>query len=446
MPRPVYGPTDYQNPDAPESERQLRADHLDVRDLSYDVGRVRQRFDLYKGAVIQTNIDGLTGDDLPDELPVAERPRPRLELFLKERPRGHGYVCDFLYESEDLPVTVYGTLVNHGRGLMVNELELWRGGPANRWEYRDAWNDYVGPGGTGLRPLTDLETYTGITPTLLRQLPLGQIVAAAQRSLARRDWDTDGVFVDGHRRVDASELPADSREALERGAEQAVAGRRGRPEIADTLLEAVASAYLEEAPGGAGLTRRLAERFNRPEPTVRDWVAAARRRGFLSAAQPGRRGAAPGPRLTDASTSRSPVASEGGAPGIGLLTDDEDDQLPLSREAFLLHTHGMVNAQHDGHPGFVPNDYLEFVSADTTVATLELCALGLWERTTGGYRVLDTDAVERISGFFRRRDELEAECERRGGHVPMAKHPDLCVECGARIDDEPLGDDHDPVD
>jgi hypothetical protein len=61
MPRHVYGPTDYENPDAPEGERRLRADHLDVRDLSYDVGRVRQRFDLYKGAIIQTNIDGLTG-------------------------------------------------------------------------------------------------------------------------------------------------------------------------------------------------------------------------------------------------------------------------------------------------------------------------------------------------------------------------------------------------
>ena len=211
MPRPAYGPTDYENPDAPEGERRLRVDHIDVRDLSYDLGRVRQRFDLYKGAVIQTNIDGLTGDDLPDEVPDGEPPRPRLELFLKERPRGHGYVCDFIYEFEDFPVTVYGTMVNHGRGLMVNELELWRGGPANRWEYRDAWNDYVGPSGTGLRPLTDADTYTGITPTLLRQLPLGQIVAAAQHCLARRDWGTAGVFVDGHRRVDACELPADTR-------------------------------------------------------------------------------------------------------------------------------------------------------------------------------------------------------------------------------------------
>jgi hypothetical protein len=445
MPRPAYGPTDYENPDAPEGERRLRADHIDVRDLSYDLGRVRQRVDLYKGSVIQTNIDGLTGDDLPDEIPDGDRPPPRLELFLKERPRGHGYVCDFIYESEDLPVTVYGTMVNHGRGLMVNELELWRGGPANRWEYRDAWNDYVGPGGTGLRPLTDVDAYTGITPTLLRQLPLGQIAAAAQRCLARRDWDADGVFVDGHRRVDACELPADTREALERGAEQAVAGRRGRPEIADTLLESVATAYLEEAPGGAGLTRRLAERFNRPEPTVRDWVAAARRRGFLSAAHPGRRGAAPGPRLTDTSTARSPVRSEGSAPAIGFLSEDEEDQLPLSREAFLLHSHGMVNAQRDGHPGFVPTEYLEFVSADTTIAALELCALGLWERTTGGYRVLDTDAVERISGFFRRSDELKAECERRGGHVTMAKHPDVCDECGARIDHEPFGDHREPV-
>lgn len=32
-------------------------------------------------------------------------------------------------------------------------------------------------------------------------------------------------------------------------------------------------------------------------PGLRDWVAAARERGYLSPARPGRRGAAPGPRL-----------------------------------------------------------------------------------------------------------------------------------------------------
>ena len=93
------------------------------------------------------------------------------------------------------------------------------------------------------------------------------------------------------------DIPAETRTLLERTNDQAAPQRRGRPPLADDLLEHVARAYLEEAPAGTGLTRRLAERFGRPEPTVRDWVAAARERGYLSPARPGRRGAAPGPRL-----------------------------------------------------------------------------------------------------------------------------------------------------
>jgi transposase len=51
----------------------------------------------------------------------------------------------------------------------------------------------------------------------------------------------------------------------------------------------VAHAYLREAINGPGLHRRLADLFNRPEPTIKDWIKAARDRGYLSPAVPGRR-------------------------------------------------------------------------------------------------------------------------------------------------------------
>ncbi|MEU4332576.1 hypothetical protein [Nonomuraea dietziae] len=76
-------------------------------------------------------------------------------------------------------------------------------------------------------------------------------------------------------------------------------GPRGRPPLDDGLLRQLALAYLATASSGPGLVRRLARQFDRPEPTIKDWIAAARERGFLSAAVPGRRGAAPGPRLAD---------------------------------------------------------------------------------------------------------------------------------------------------
>lgn len=47
--------------------------------------------------------------------------------------------------------------------------------------------------------------------------------------------------------------------------------------------------------GGCGLHRRLAHQFDRPEPTTKDWIKAARERGCLSPAVPGRPAAGPGP-------------------------------------------------------------------------------------------------------------------------------------------------------
>lgn len=55
-----------------------------------------------------------------------------------------------------------------------------------------------------------------------------------------------------------------------------------------------------------------------------------------------------------------------------------------------------------GRPGFVPDEYLDELEgdalghpgADPAVLAAELCGAGIWERTEGGYRVLDAEAVQ----------------------------------------------------
>lgn len=84
---------------------------------------------------------------------------------------------------------------------------------------------------------------------------------------------------------------------------------RGRPRLDNDFLAAVALAYLDEQEAGRGILARVGARIGplrgiKPRhvvpQTVKDWVAAARRRGFLTPAdKQGRRGAQPGPALNE---------------------------------------------------------------------------------------------------------------------------------------------------
>lgn len=289
-PQPEFGPDDFSNPDAPEDERLLRPDHPTVRDLSYERSRHRQLEDLLKGSLIDLGWKRREqGEDGHFALQTE-----RLELYLKERPRGNGYVSDFVFRSQDLPVIVYGILINRGRGLEIAELELFR----TSWGYFDPWGAFVDDEVRVAEPEDEDDPQALITTDLLRRLPLGRIIALAQQSLAQEEWRTEGVIVLMGPDRGADELTAAETSVLESAATAARQTKRGRPSLPDELLESVASAYLDEAVAGAGLLRRMSERFGRPQATVRDWIAAARHAGFLTPAQPGRRGAAAGPRLS----------------------------------------------------------------------------------------------------------------------------------------------------
>ena len=67
----------------------------------------------------------------------------------------------------------------------------------------------------------------------------------------------------------------------------------------------------------------------------------------------------------------------------------EDGDVVLSRAAYQLHSFGMMNSIKDGHPGFVADEYLNAISAETNLTSAELRVAGLWERVAGGYNILD---------------------------------------------------------
>jgi hypothetical protein len=75
----------------------------------------------------------------------------------------------------------------------------------------------------------------------------------------------------------------------------------------------------------------------------------------------------------------------------------------LSRAAVQLHTFGIVNSIQDGRPGFVSDDYLNAIAAETTTTVLELEAAGMWERRDGGYLVVADEMLKIAIDFNEKR-------------------------------------------
>ena len=265
---------------------------LRVRDLSYIGSRMRQLVDLIKGSFFDMGFGPQDEDaDSYDNGHDEDWPRDRLEIYIKEKPRGPGYVCDIVYHSEDLPVIVYAVLINRGHGLEVAELELFR----RNWGCFDGYDNYLHPDDQD--PVDPDEPTTLITSDMLRRIPLGDILARVERDLPDDSWRNEGIRqMPGDTRLQVEDLTEEQRRALA-NTTTVTARRRGRPELSDELLVEVAEAYIDEAARGRGVIGRLSALFDRPEPTIRDWIATARRRGFLAPTTPGRRGAAPGPNL-----------------------------------------------------------------------------------------------------------------------------------------------------
>ncbi|MDQ2815508.1 MAG: hypothetical protein M3Z75_27605 [Actinomycetota bacterium] len=91
----------------------------------------------------------------------------------------------------------------------------------------------------------------------------------------------------------------------------------------------------------------------------------------------------------------------------------------LSRAAVQLHTAGIVNSIQDSKPGFVSDDYLNAIAADTTTTVLELEAVGMWERLDGGYLIV-ADEMLNVAIDFHEKTEPS-----RGRVRPAARAPSV---------------------
>ncbi|MFJ9536636.1 hypothetical protein ACIRPX_05195 [Streptomyces sp. NPDC101225] len=122
----------------------------------------------------------------------------------------------------------------------------------------------------------DGKALSGVTAAMLRKVPVGVIL--------------------NHVRADVTRMSPP--EPKDEGAKRPPR-RGGRAALSDDLLRGLALAYLREtSPGSApGALGRLAAEFERPEGTIRTWLARARADGWLGPSVKGRAGAEPGPRL-----------------------------------------------------------------------------------------------------------------------------------------------------
>lgn len=125
------------------------------------------------------------------------------------------------------------------------------------------------------------------------------------------------------------------------------------------------------------------------------------------------------------------------------LTDDDDGAV-VSRAGFQLHGFAMINSVRNGTPGFISDDYLNAISAETSVTATELCMAGLWERDQdrGGYNINDPMVAD-VVAFHEQMDRQKALCAATGGHETNEESgPDICCKCTAPryrwgADDEP---------
>ena len=112
------------------------------------------------------------------------------------------------------------------------------------------------------------------------------------------------------------------------------------------------------------------------------------------------------------------------APFILMRAEDTFDgqERVFSRPAYDLQVRATSHSATCGHPGFVPDDYLEQLDGlaiETTITAAELCTVGMWERVDGGYRVLDWEAVEVCLDHVReiRGEDAQAPAQGSGCHV-----------------------------
>ncbi|WP_437773471.1 hypothetical protein [Arthrobacter sp. KNU40] len=120
----------------------------------------------------------------------------------------------------------------------------------------------------------------------------------------------------------------------------------------------------------------------------------------------------------------------------GTGSEDKDDHV-LSRAAFQLHSFGMINSVRDGNPGFISDDYLNAIAAETTLTAADLVGAGLWKRSSDGYLVTDPQMLEMVlDASERNKDDFQYEPDGCPGHVRGPNSGTRCRRCGIELDED----------
>jgi hypothetical protein len=99
-----------------------------------------------------------------------------------------------------------------------------------------------------------------------------------------------------------------------------------------------------------------------------------------------------------------------------------------------LHVYAVLASIEAGHPGVVTDEYLNAVTVETSVAAVELCTAGLWDRDDRGYRVLESETDRVAAEVHRQLEDMTQQCRVTGGHVADVDHPGWCQKCAVRLD------------
>lgn len=177
-----------------------------------------------------------------------------------------------------------------------------------------------------IRPTPPSET---VTASLVKAIPVGRITGSIQTLLALDRARRQGAVASETREPEASQ-----------------SRRGGKPSVTGDLLRELAEAYLSETSEGKPPhpLGRIAERFGRPEETVRTWLARARKEGWLAPGVKGRAGGEPGPRLLAARLTEQLE--------LGPHPADELLDAKISREARRMKLQNEYLAEEAGRPGF----------------------------------------------------------------------------------------------
>jgi hypothetical protein len=139
------------------------------------------------------------------------------------------------------------------------------------------------------------------------------------------------------------------------------------------------------------------------------------------------------------------------------LADDEDSQhvrsvrmsageapdaqeRVMSWSAYDLQVRATAHTTTSGQPGFVPHDYLEDLNdlgLQATITADELCTVGLWERTGGGYRVLDQvrqHTAENLQALTRESGHAATDWARMAEPVVVTPPCAACGTPSARVE------------